>query len=108
MNCPKCETKTLVAANIRGTQVDRCPACGGIWFDHRELGALLEESASSLRPLRGGREQDELNIKRGVCPRDGSRLMRVCSAEQPDVVVDSCPQCQGIWLDGGELDKLIR
>ena len=22
------------------------------------------------------------------------------------IVIDKCPQCNGVWLDGGELDKL--
>lgn len=26
--------------------------------------------------------------------------------EQDDLVVDICPQCRGVWLDAGELEKL--
>jgi Zn-finger nucleic acid-binding protein len=26
--------------------------------------------------------------------------------EQGDVIVDICPQCRGVWLDAGELEKL--
>jgi Zn-finger nucleic acid-binding protein len=22
------------------------------------------------------------------------------------IVIDKCPQCNGVWLDGGELEKL--
>ncbi len=36
----------------------------------------------------------------------------VCStelkiAERQGVEIDYCPQCRGVWLDRGELDKLI-
>lgn len=28
--------------------------------------------------------------------------------EQGDVIIDICPQCRGVWLDAGELEKLSR
>jgi len=38
------------------------------------------------------------------CPNCGSRLVEV---ERSDVLIDACPQCRGIWLDRGELDKIL-
>lgn len=38
------------------------------------------------------------------CPNDGSRLVEV---ERADVLVDACPTCRGVWLDRGELDKIL-
>jgi Zn-finger nucleic acid-binding protein len=38
------------------------------------------------------------------CPNDGSRLVEV---ERADVLIDACPECRGIWLDRGELDKIL-
>lgn len=26
--------------------------------------------------------------------------------EKGDVIIDICPQCRGVWLDAGELEKL--
>lgn len=28
--------------------------------------------------------------------------------EKGDVIIDVCPACQGIWLDRGEMEKLIQ
>lgn len=39
------------------------------------------------------------------CPMDGSEL-RI--SERSGIEIDYCPQCRGIWLDRGELDKLIE
>jgi Zn-finger nucleic acid-binding protein len=39
------------------------------------------------------------------CPIDGSPLS-VSSRE--GVEIDFCPQCRGVWLDRGELDKIIE
>lgn len=27
--------------------------------------------------------------------------------EKGDVIIDICPNCRGVWLDAGELDKLV-
>ena len=38
------------------------------------------------------------------CPIDGSNLVM---AERQGIEIDYCPQCRGVWLDRGELDKII-
>jgi Zn-finger nucleic acid-binding protein len=42
-------------------------------------------------------------VKCPVCP-DATLLM----AERQGVEIDYCPACRGVWLDRGELDKLIQ
>lgn len=39
------------------------------------------------------------------CPIDGTELL---IAERTGVEIDYCPKCRGIWLDRGELEKLIE
>ncbi len=39
------------------------------------------------------------------CPVDGSEL-RI--ADRGGVEIDYCPKCRGVWLDRGELDKIIE
>ena len=38
------------------------------------------------------------------CPTCDSRLVEV---ERSDVLIDACPSCRGVWLDRGELDKIL-
>jgi Zn-finger nucleic acid-binding protein len=38
------------------------------------------------------------------CPNDGSRLVEV---ERSEIFIDACPECRGVWLDRGELDKIL-
>jgi Zn-finger nucleic acid-binding protein len=38
------------------------------------------------------------------CPSCASRLVEV---ERSDVLIDACPSCRGVWLDRGELDKIL-
>ncbi len=39
------------------------------------------------------------------CPIDGTQLV---IAERSGVEIDYCPTCRGVWLDRGELDKIIE
>lgn len=39
------------------------------------------------------------------CPNCNSTLTM---AERSGVEIDYCPQCRGVWLDRGELDKIIE
>lgn len=39
-----------------------------------------------------------------VCPRDGATLKR---ETRTGVEIDWCPTCRGVWLDRGELEKLL-
>lgn len=38
------------------------------------------------------------------CPIDQTELVL---AERAGVEIDYCPKCRGVWLDRGELDKII-
>ena len=107
MNCPKCEAETLGEFSVHGVAVDRCSSCAGIWFDAHELSQLLAEEARYVTSLRRGHVKDEVEGKRGKCPRDGSELLRVYSSIDRSVILDACPDCRGIWLDGGEFEKLF-
>ena len=39
------------------------------------------------------------------CPNCQTTLMMT---ERKGVEIDHCPQCRGVWLDRGELDKIIE
>ncbi len=38
------------------------------------------------------------------CPTDQTVLVM---SERSGIEIDYCPQCRGVWLDRGELDKII-
>lgn len=39
------------------------------------------------------------------CPVDNATLVMT---ERAGVEIDYCPECRGIWLDRGELDKIVE
>jgi Zn-finger nucleic acid-binding protein len=52
--------------------------------------AAVEPRSARTEPLR--------------CPNDGARLVEI---ERSEVLIDACPECRGVWLDRGELDKIL-
>ena len=40
-----------------------------------------------------------------LCPIDNSELVM---SERQGIEIDYCPKCRGVWLDRGELDKIIE
>ncbi|HEX7036329.1 MAG TPA: zf-TFIIB domain-containing protein [Pseudomonadales bacterium] len=46
-------------------------------------------------------ESTEVRMK---CPVDNETLQMT---ERSGVEIDYCPRCRGVWLDRGELDKII-
>ncbi|PZO67705.1 MAG: hypothetical protein DI498_01570 [Paracoccus denitrificans] len=38
------------------------------------------------------------------CPVDGETMIMT---ERSGVEIDYCPKCRGVWLDRGELDKIV-
>jgi Zn-finger nucleic acid-binding protein len=49
-------------------------------------------------------EANEKEWRPMQCPIDGTQLVMT---ERSGVEIDYCPQCRGVWLDRGELDKII-
>lgn len=104
--CPVCAI-ALDEVPLGTELVDRCPTCQGIFFDEGELDSLvwmvrlfdevrLDEPDVDIVPA----EDDQRDV---VCPADGATMR---ADDLGGVIVDRCPACGGIWLDGGELAAL--
>jgi Zn-finger nucleic acid-binding protein len=48
------------------------------------------------------KKQRRTHMKCPVCP-----AVDLLIADRQGVEIDYCPQCRGVWLDRGELDKII-
>ena len=38
------------------------------------------------------------------CPNCGTPLVEI---DRSEILIDACPKCRGVWLDRGELDRLL-
>ncbi|MEP7346200.1 MAG: zf-TFIIB domain-containing protein [Gemmatimonadaceae bacterium] len=48
MKCPKCGA-TLIETDFHHIKIDKCPECGGLWFDRGEIDMLEHIDQSKLR-----------------------------------------------------------
>jgi Zn-finger nucleic acid-binding protein len=103
--CPRCTVPLeRFERDNAGSRVvlDRCPQCDGVWVD----GAALGSVSPHLAEVRVQREQLLAFGQRGSvsCP-----LCDACAFEVPffGMLIDFCPECQGIWLDGNERIGLL-
>lgn len=109
MTCPSCKQE-LKKAVFYGVEVDYCPKCLGLWFQHDELRQAKDEKDKDLNwldiPL--WKEKTKFRISPGekLCPSCSIPLYAVNYGDS-GVEIDLCNLCQGIWLDRGEFKKVI-
>ena len=97
--CPR-DRSPLAARKLEGVTVDECPTCGGAFFDANELGRATgdKELARYLSQVHGAATSPM------VCPACG-HLMDLDKVD--GVEIDHCTSCLGVWLDAGEMDRLV-
>ena len=91
-------------------EIDVCPECHGLWFDADELRQFytspqLKNMFMPSRTYKPENHTFEITTKARRCPRHPVALART---QVGDIYVDICPQCSGVWLDDGELDRLTH
>ena len=80
---------------LLGEKCDRC----GTRTRHREDDHAICQSCAQEMQL-----MVEAKAESGrLCPIDGTQMGKEIAHM---LVVDRCPACQGVWLDGGELERL--
>jgi Zn-finger nucleic acid-binding protein len=117
LTCPRdgspLETKTYEAK----IEVDQCPACGGMWLDHGELEAIQESKENDYRKALSNLPDSVARSINAVAQLESTPIACVkCKTEMDtreygycsQIVVDTCPEGCGIWLDAGEIQALEK
>lgn len=105
MNCPKCRNEELTPFNLGDLELDRCAGCEGVWFDKGEVGPYLRFS-KDLPDLK--RSLATAETRDVACPRCNTHMQEMPYVPEARLLIDRCPSCEGVWLDGGELPMLAR
>lgn len=98
--CPHCDEimkKLHIATRSGCVTIDKCEKCLGYWFDGMELEILVKGEDDRDGFLLDPSEVHEAKFH---CPRC-SWMMETKLLY--DIRVDICVNCNGIWLDNGEL-----
>lgn len=115
MICPRCQGR-FVSESVRGVTIDRCSGCSGIWLDDGEIVQLLK-SFSAQQPIgnlktllehrfAGIPVPERTSVE--LCPKCQTAMNPVNYDYNSGVVIDQCPRHHGLWLDRGELERLIK
>lgn len=108
--CPKCEIE-LTEEMQSGTTIDICPQCAGIWFDNDELNNIREQDPVSLIQIdQQFRPKVEPATSGGArnCPACRLPMRRYNYLYTSPIELDECEQCGGVWVDDGELEKMVQ
>jgi Zn-finger nucleic acid-binding protein len=106
MRCPKCRSD-MEQTMIDGTEIDRCSACHGLWFDAGELNKLRNKEAAAVLDIgdvTAGKQQNEIEHYR--CPRCSGPMNRLVDPGQTHIWFEQCGSCRGSFFDAGELTDL--
>lgn len=114
--CPSCNIsmKTLDLKIGDHFYIEQCDKCFGLFFDIGELERILDESVSknySIDFKRLKNIEKEFQIEDKIvykkCPVCQELMNRKNYGTRSGVVIDICSD-HGIWLNGGELRKLME
>lgn len=114
--CPHCDIP-LQTINISAGEInfyiEQCDRCFGLFFDPGELEAIMDESARHSLSV-DHHKLNALNLEHGFesevmykrCPVCKEFMNRKNFGTKSGVIYDVCTP-HGIWLDGGELKRLL-
>ena len=117
--CPRCKVP-LGSMRLKlesPVEIDRCTKCYGIFFDPGELEEVLDTSVKRAYDVDLERldtlvreetsDRDYKEVTYVPCPDCGEFMHRKSYGAKAGVVVDRC-RLHGVWLDGGELNRLLK
>lgn len=117
-SCPRCSA-TLEGLNLGAAaplHIDRCPSCLGIFFDPGELHAVVDSVVRQPDRIDHKRLQALIDqetpdanepVKYLRCPTCRELMNRRAYGARSGVVTDECAM-HGVWLDAGELRRILR
>ena len=106
--CPGCSSE-LVTRSVGAIALEGCTECGGLWFEGGRLSNLTRDPKVALLDLTrcfhpslsaGGQEGT------ARCPGCDTALVKYTFPSCPDMPMDVCKQCGGIWLAYGQLEAI--
>jgi Zn-finger nucleic acid-binding protein len=111
MQCPRCPQHPelvdvmLTAKDVTAT-ARKCAHCGGHLFaraDFEQISEIPTDQAIDLERI----PEPGAQLRPLDCPNCGEGpMLKAQSRRERSITMDLCTSCQGIWLDGGELEAI--
>jgi Zn-finger nucleic acid-binding protein len=115
--CPRCDLplERFEVAILDEFHIERCSKCFGMFLSRDDLTEALEDVVQRVREV--DYEKLTLLVEEGLrdrwptnyikCPVCTNFMNRRNYGSSSGVVMDTCKD-HGVWLDGGEFNKLLR
>ena len=100
----------MIVVEHENIELDYCDNCSGVWFDAGEVELLMEAmglESVGLDSLHLAPETGKTEPKRR-CPLCGQKMKEVPLGHEPELIIDVCPQGDGLWFDSGEVGQLVK
>ncbi len=103
MSCPKCR-RAMEAVTFEEIIVDRCTACGGLWFDVMEQRRLKDRPGSEAIDTAPAQPSGAAHPPAAamICPCCNVPMTRLKDVDRRDIEYEYCTICNGAFFDGGE------
>ena len=104
MKCPRCSSSFLrTILTQKGIEIDRCPACRGIWLDKGEVYRFAAQPIQLQFEIDQARKQAKPSSL--LNPKTGRPMLQIRLGGR-GVGFFECPTTMGMWVDGSEVGKL--
>ena len=110
MRCPVCKVPMIIV-EYEKIELDYCTKCLGVWFDAGELELLVERLSLDKEFLSLNDfwtlPEAKVSEKARRCPMCRKKMSKAHVGEEVKVLLDICPNRQGIWFDSGEVSQVL-
>ena len=106
MVCPVCK-EPMIILELHEVEIDYCPSCSGIWLDAGELELLLEDEVEREKVISSFNSDPEHPEKPYRCPICRKKMDKVYVGDKKELLIDKCPDNDGLWFDEGELKDVL-
>lgn len=100
----------LTARKHLGIEFQACGQCGGLWFARDDLQRLELRAPKGSRPpsasATGPPPSPSPSAAGARCLCPGRPVMKPVGRR--GVTLDVCPACDGVWLDAGEIERILQ
>jgi hypothetical protein len=77
---------------------EKCHRCGNRTRNKEDDKAVCGSCVEEMKLMLEASQEASM-----LCPADGATMKKEVAHM---LVIDRCPNCSGVWLDGGELERL--
>jgi Zn-finger nucleic acid-binding protein len=101
----------MIVLELDQVEIDHCTKCGGVWLDAEEMDLLLDGSEGREEIRRRATVVTSSDEKKRRCPICSKKMEKAHisrEGKETRVLIDRCKKHHGTWLDGGELDAVVK